>query len=248
MTTGQPDTDTSATEREPPVPPPPLPQAVAMVLAALSVVMIVGGGVVAGTGPTLSGLFPTGSTGPHSVQPLPPVPGPGPRPNPSPSPVPPEPSPTGIAALAALSAADARAELQRQAAADAEQVAALAGSWVPQVSSKCTGLKVDIGPDWMPNGRAETSSVTMAQIAAFHASLRDRFGALTAHPVAVGIDQDTGTHGSCAGLPIWISLVPRAFAGPAAANAWCDAKGLPGRECGARSVMPGGKSKFVARD
>jgi hypothetical protein len=242
MTTGQPDTDSTATGPEPPSVPPPLPKAVAAILAALAVVIIVGGGMVALTGPTLSGLVPAVSVGPRPTQIPSPVPGPGI------TTVPPEPRPTGPDALAALDEADATAELRRQAGADAGQVVALAGTWVPQVSSKCAGVRVDIGPGWKPDGRPETASVTTAQIAAFHASLRDRFGALTARPTAVGIDKDKGTRGGCAGLPVWLSLVPQSFADPASANAWCDANEVPVRECGARFIAPDGKSRFVGRD
>lgn len=244
MSTGQPDTDSTAADPVPPSVPPPLPQAVAVVLAAVSVVMIVGGGVVAMTGPAVPGLVPA-LPGPQSTQPLPPVPGPTTGIS-TPSP---EPSPSGPDALAALSETDADAELRRQAAADAEQVAALAGSWVPQVSSKCAGLAADIGPGWTPDGHAETGSVTAAQIAAFHASLRQRFGALTARQTAVGISRDTGkSDGDCPGLMVWMSLVPQSFSSAPSANSWCDSNSLPPRECGARLVAPGGKSRFVGRD
>jgi len=244
MNTGQPETDSTATSPVPPSVPPSLPPAVATVLAALSVVMIVGGGVVALTGTTLSGLVPAGPGGLQPTQVWSPVA----RPDPGVSKKAPTPPPTGPDALAALDETDAKAKLRRQAAKDAGQVAALAGTWVPQVSSKCAGVKVDIGPGWEPDGRAETSSVTMAQIAAFHASLRDRFGALTARPTTIGIKKDKGTRGACAGLPVWLSLVPQSFGNPASANAWCDANEVPVHECGARSVVPGGTSRFVGRD
>jgi hypothetical protein len=251
MSTDQPNPDATTGPEPPSVPP--LPPPVAVLLAALSVVMIVGGGVVVITRPALPALVPV--AGPRSMQAKPQFPGLGPAGTTSggtapagTTPAPPQPAPTGPDALARLSRTRATAELKRRAAADADQVAALAGSWVPQVSSKCAGLKVDIGPDWLPDGRAETHSVSTAQIAAFHASLRARFGALTALPTAIGIDHDKGTHGPCAGRAVWMSLVPQSFSGPAAANAWCDTEGLPRRECGARSVAPGGRSRFVARD
>jgi hypothetical protein len=244
MSTAPPDTDSTATSPVPPSVPAPLPPAVAMVLAALSVVMIGGGGVVVLTGFTLSGFFPAGPGNPQVMPTWSPVSSPGPKV----STRAPEPSPTGPDALAALDEAEARARLRRQAAADAGQIVALAGSWVPQVSSKCAGLKVDIGPDWEPNGRAETGSVTTAQIAAFHTALHDRFGALTARPTTVGIERDKGTRGGCAGLQVWMSLVPKSFADPASANAWCDANNVPVHECGARLVAPGDKSRFVGRD
>jgi hypothetical protein len=244
MTTGQPDTDSTATGPDPRSVPPPLPQATAVFLGTLSVVMIVGGGVIAATGPTLSGLVPTGSVRmiPALIPPSPQVP------SPTGSTRTPRPRPTGPDAFAALSTSDARAQLRRWAAADAEEVAALAGTWVPQVSSKCAGLKVDIGPRWRPDGRAETKSVTTAKIAAFHAALHARFGALTARPTTIGIENNNGTRGACAGRPVWISLVPQSFADPASANAWCDTNDVPVHECGARLVAPGDKSGFVGRD
>lgn len=159
-----------------------------------------------------------------------------------------DPDPAEPDAIAALDDVAAEAELTRRADDDALEVSALDGGWVPQVSSKCAGLAVDIEPGWTPDGHAETSSVTLAQIAAFHAALSRRFDALTTRPTTIGIDADTGTARSrCAGQMVWMSLVPKRFTDPGAANAWCDRNVPPVDECQARLVAPGARSRTVAR-
>ncbi|MCK9925929.1 hypothetical protein MXD62_01925 [Frankia sp. Mgl5] len=231
---------------------------VAAILAATAFLLVVGGGYLAvtrsdvlagGSGPSpLSGprtqavptTAPGSSSGPGTWSPG--VPG-APVTTPPRQPTRPT-TPAGIAALPEQAAAELLAD---QAAHDETGVRALRGSWVPQVSSKCVGVRADLEPDWFPDGTAETPSVTTPQIAAFHQALQLRFGALTTRPTALGIDQDYATAGACQGQLVWISIVPLAFSGPNTANGWCDANGIPTEECLARKVEPGGRSEFVAR-
>lgn len=229
---------------------------VAAVLAATAFLLVVGGGYLAvtrsdvlagGSGPsplpgprtrTVSTAAPGSGSGTWS----PGVPG-APATTPTFRPARPT-TPAGIAALPEQAAAELLAD---QAAQDEPGVRALRGSWVPQVSSKCVGVRADLEPDWSPDGTAETSGVTTPQIAAFHQALRLRFGALTSRPTTLGIDQDYATAGACQGRLVWISIVALAFSSPDAANGWCDANGVPTDECLARKVEPGGRSEFVAR-
>jgi len=116
------------------------------------------------------------------------------------------------------------------------------GYWVPQVSSKCKGLTVDIQPGYFPDGREETQSVTSGEILAYHIALADAFGAVTldetdfAHP----------TTSICANRTKWVALVPNTYNGRAAATQWCIDEGFPWGECAARPIpsTPGGPSKL----
>lgn len=126
-------------------------------------------------------------------------------------------------------------------------VAALAGSWVPQVSSKCRGLTVDIGPEWFPDGEPETVSVSDSQILAFHLALFDRHGALMTTAQLLGSQSIPAT---CSADSLFVSLVPIEFPSAAQANDWCGAQGYPPGECGARLVLePGAEgTRYVAQD
>ncbi len=147
-----------------------------------------------------------------------------------------------------LTDAAALGELELQSRDGAPVVAGLAGSWVPQLSFKCPGLRVDLGPNWVPDGVDDTDRVTVQQILAFHLGLRQRFGALTVHPTQLGMTADRGTSGACARQTIWMSVVPQAFGSAQAAKNWCDANALPARECSARYVArPGERSTQVDR-
>ena len=146
-----------------------------------------------------------------------------------------------------LMATQATAELNREADEDGQQVAALAGHWVPQVSGKCVGLNVDIEPNWVPDGKLDTPHVTVQQILAMHLALHQRFEALTARPSQLG-DPDIPATGPCAGRTLWHSVVTTTFDSDTKANAWCDAHGLPVRECLARYVpKPGETAKTTER-
>lgn len=145
----------------------------------------------------------------------------------------------------ALSAAGAEWELDRQTSENAAAAADLRGAWVPQVSSKCVGVKADIGPDWTPDGRAETSAITVQQILAFNLALADRFGAVTVRQADLGITEGSAA-GACTGKKVWMSIVPDSYSSPIDANAWC-AQHVPLKgECFARYVArPGEKSASV---
>jgi hypothetical protein len=124
----------------------------------------------------------------------------------------------------------------------------LAGSWVPQVSSKCVGIRVDIEPSYFPDGVADVEHVTIQQVLAFNLSMHNRFGALTVRPTQLGIDSDRATSGPCAQQAVWTSVVPRQFSSAQDANSWCAANMPPVQECGARYVARSGeRSSLVMR-
>lgn len=142
----------------------------------------------------------------------------------------------------ALGTKAARKELARRRNDDVSRLDAMYYSWVPQLSSKCEGLRVDIKPDWVPDGRRETPSVSAQQILAFHLTLAERFDGVLVE------DSDIGRGGSYrCDSPIWLALAGRTFNTADAANRWCDREGFPSGECFARRVVPagepGGRSK-----
>jgi hypothetical protein len=148
----------------------------------------------------------------------------------------------------ALTDTQAATELGTEADEDGPAIAVLAGSWVPQVDGKCVGVAVDIQPSFVPDGTPDTPHVTVQQILAFHLSLHQRFGALTARQSQLGIGADTATSGPCAGQLIWNSVVPRTFGTSQEAIAWCDANVPPVHECLARYVARHGEtSRAVER-
>jgi hypothetical protein len=225
------------------------------VIAALTLVAALG---LLGLGITVGGLFTTGGR-PRTNQPGGQVDTGTPRaqnptfyptsvepPTPTATPVPGRPTtPDDALALADERAID---ELNLEADESAQRVPALQGSWVPQVSSKCVGIPVDIGPDWFPDGMDDTPHITIQQLLAFHLSMSQHFGALTVHPTQLGVRIDQATTGPCAGQTIWTSVVPRTFGSAQDANAWCSANLPPIRECGARYVArPGESSTLVLR-
>jgi serine/threonine kinase PknH len=152
---------------------------------------------------------------------------------------------------------DALALTDQQALAELSQeadesivvpVPVLQGTWVPQVSSKCVGIPVDIGPDWFPDGTDDTPHISIQQLLAFHLSMHGRFGAVTVRPTQVGVRYDRATSGPCSGQQIWMSIVPRSYPDAAGANAWCAENSLPVKECAARYVAgPGQQSTLVLR-
>jgi len=61
-------------------------------------------------------------------------------------------------------------------------------------------------------------------------------------------DPDIPASGPCAGRTLWHSVVTTTFDSDTKANAWCDAHGLPVRECLARYVpKPGETAKTTER-
>jgi hypothetical protein len=117
-------------------------------------------------------------------------------------------------------------------------VTALAGSWVPQVSSKCPGLTVDLGPGFAPDGVPDTDSVTPAQILGLHLALAERYGAITTTAADLG---SRSVPARCAGQQLWVSLVPSRYSSSDGPLAWCSDHGFPAGECGARAVMAPGE-------
>lgn len=138
----------------------------------------------------------------------------------------------------ALPEAAAGSQLEAMTTRDAQVVGGLAGSWVPQVSSKCSGLRVDLGPGWQPDGVADTDAVTTPQILALHLSQSSRFGAVTTTAAALG---SRSVPKQCRGKPLWVSLVPQAYSSSDRALAWCSASAYPAGECGARLVVAPGE-------
>jgi hypothetical protein len=232
---------------------------VVVLVAVATIVVVAGAGVVVGRelsrhnttggpshGPSVAGppaagvpVAGTAPSGTPSAAPSPSDPAPASAASASagtsgPSPVD-SPRPTDPDGAMALTDKQATAELNREADEDGDVVAGLAGHWVPQVDGKCVGLTVDIQPSWAPDGKPDTPSVTVQQILAYHLALHQRFEALTARPSQVG-DPDVPTSGPCAGHSLWYSVVTTTFDSDTAANAWCDAHGLPVHECLARYV------------
>jgi len=154
------------------------------------------------------------------------------------------PTPTALTPETALllDPATAQRELQTLVQAEAATVASLAGSWVPQVSSKCPGLAVDIEPAFVPDGEVDTAAVTAPQILAFHLALTSRYGAVTTTAAVLGSESLPSI---CSADTLWVSLVPQRFAAADPALAWCAAGGIPVDECGARRVVPAGTDGTV---
>lgn len=106
------------------------------------------------------------------------------------------------------------------------------GEWVPQVSSKCTGIDVDI-KGGKPDGTVDTYSVSTPQILAFHLSLGNKYSAVTTEWSSLS---DRATTGPCAGKDVWIALIPRTYPTAGKALNVCDEYGFPYGECAARYI------------
>lgn len=149
----------------------------------------------------------------------------------------------------ALPSAAARSALDERATAGRRQVAVLVGSWVPQVSSKCVGVDADLGTDYLPDGGVDTYDLTVQQLLAFTIAMENNYGAITVHPRDIGSSPNKPTSGACEGRLLYMSLAPEPFRSAAAANRWCDDRGIPWGECAARYVAnPGAESDLVLRD
>lgn len=157
-------------------------------------------------------------------------------------------APTSPEEAETLTEEEAIAQLSRHAEEDGPGIRSLRGFWVPQVSSKCAGVPVDIEPDYVPDGVPDVQHVSAPQILALHLQLADRFDALTSLPTTAGIVSDRPLEGACQGELVWMSVVPQVYGTAAAANSWCDANVPPVDECLARFVSPpGGESVAVER-
>lgn len=138
-----------------------------------------------------------------------------------------------------LTAAQATAQLEQMASRDAPAVADLAGEWVPQVSSKCQGLSVNLNSDYTPGG-PRVDSVSTQQILGLHLAMGSRHSALTTTAGSLGVKSRPPT--TCVGKTMWMVLVPQTYPTSAAALAWCQSNGFPRTECGARYVVAPGRS------
>jgi serine/threonine-protein kinase len=101
--------------------------------------------------------------------------------------------------------------LRALAASDSSAVEGLAGSWVPQLSSKRPGLVAD------------GQTYDAASILAEHQALQSRY------PDARLVW--TGDFANYRGRDFWATLVGEPMPTAAMANAWCDAQGLDGNHC-----------------
>jgi hypothetical protein len=137
-----------------------------------------------------------------------------------------------------LTTAEAIGILTADVRRDRSAVSGLSGWWVPQVSSKCAGLDVDLGPHFRPDGVVDTYGVSEQQILAMHTALRERYSAVTTTAADLGVRSLMPA--PCSSRNLWVSLVPERFGTAAGALAWCDQQSIPVGECGARLVMPAG--------
>jgi hypothetical protein len=104
--------------------------------------------------------------------------------------------------------------LAGQIDADRATAEQLVGTWVPQVSSKALGMNPD------------RRSFTEAAILADHDVWASRF------PDVVLLRSDD--YSTFVGAGYWVTIVARPFATAGAANAWCDAQGIPADDCFAK--------------
>lgn len=100
------------------------------------------------------------------------------------------------------------------------------------MSSKCTGLDVDI-KGGKPDGTTDTYSVSTPQILAFHLSLGNKYSAVTTEWSSLS---DRATTGPCAGKNVWIALIPRTYPTAGKALNVCDEYRFPYGECAARYI------------
>ncbi len=106
------------------------------------------------------------------------------------------------------------------------------GEWVPQISSKCTGLTVDID-NGMPDGTSDVTNVSTQQILGFHLALNRQFSAVTTES---GNLSNRATTGPCAGKAVWIALVPTGYPRAGLALEFCKEYNFPYGECAARYI------------
>jgi serine/threonine-protein kinase len=121
------------------------------------------------------------------------------------------------------SSADAATELSTIAAADLPELrASLNGTWLPQLSSKRTGMTV--------NGTYYDDAAILAD----HVALR------SAYPDARLVW--SGDWVTFSAPDFWVTMLAEPFATAAGANAWCDAQGIGRDDCFAKrlsTVGPG---------
>lgn len=121
---------------------------------------------------------------------------------------------------------EARGMLQDLRDTDLRVRDGLSGSWVPQVSSACPGLRTDLGP------------LTNSGILARHARALREYGAITVNWDDIG----TATPDSCPTETMWVALVPEAFGDSEGALRWCRSEGIGRDDCAARLLTARGQS------
>jgi hypothetical protein len=102
----------------------------------------------------------------------------------------------------------------------------LAGSWVPQLSSGCTGLQTSLGP------------ITSSALLTRSARAAQNYDAITVTWQDVG----TSTPDACPASTMWLVLVPEPSAEAAGALAWCSRAGLSSDDCAARYLVGRGET------
>ncbi len=135
---------------------------------------------------------------------------------PAPAPGPPASSEQrGANQTAATTRVVTEADLQQQVDADRGVVEGLVGSWVPQLSSKRLGLTVH----GVTYGYPEILADFQALHARFPRSVLIRSDDYSSYPPGY-----------------WVTVMAEPYASPDAANARCDANGIPAEDCYAHRV------------
>lgn len=116
----------------------------------------------------------------------------------------------------------ARQALEQQVTRDRPAVEAAVGLWIPQLSSKRSGLVV--------NG----VTFGYAEIWADYRTVKKRY------PDALLLW--SGEFASYDGKNFWVTVVPRSFSAGADANLWCDDQGIGKDDCYAKKLMHTGTS------
>jgi hypothetical protein len=110
----------------------------------------------------------------------------------------------------------ARQTLQNEVTTDRPQVEALAGRWVPQLSSKRPGLVV--------NGTTYDYQAIWSDFA----SLRARY------PDALLLW--SGDYSGFRSPDFWVTIVPQSYGSGDSANSWCDSAGIDRDDCYAKLI------------
>jgi hypothetical protein len=113
--------------------------------------------------------------------------------------------------------------LQRQVDADHQQVEALVGHWIPQLSSKTVGT------------RADGIVYSYAEILAHFNGLKARY------PRALLLSSNDYTSFDLSNY--WVVVIPITYDNGAAANSWCDTEGIDRDNCFAKLLRHAGGSQ-----
>ena len=151
-------------------------------------------------------------------------------------------------------------QLASHSAAGASVLATIpAGTWVPQVSSKCASLETmdysdEMGRAGWPDGVLETvrGGIGNTGVLAFHEGLGVRLGYDGIDYVLVtprDLGQSSQNAGLCGTEQVWISLITaEQYPTSDGALAVCDGLGLPFGECAARRIGPNTTTVFPKGD